>query len=297
MNPATHPVGVIGLGPVGLAVVERLRAARIKVLGFDADPKRCEALTAAAAIVAPTANDVFSACDNIVLALSDGGQTTVVVREALPVLRAGTRIIDCGTVDPDQTVALAVRLAARGVRLIDAPASGSSTQIRDGTAVMMAGGDRDDWEALEPVLAAIAPARFLLGPPGSGARARLAINLLLGLNRAALAEALVFAQGLGLDLTVFLDLVRATPAHSRAVDAKGRQMVDGEFAPPQSRIRQHHKDLGLMTEAAARAGLSLPLTTTHAALLDAAIADGAGDLDSAAIIDTIRNWQPPAEKH
>ena len=229
------------------------------------------------------------------LALPDGGQTAVVMREALPVLRPGTRIIDCGTGDPDQTVALAVRLAARGVRLIDAPLSGSSAQIRDGSAVMMAGGDRDDWEALEPVLAAIAPSRFLLGPPGSGARAKLATNLLLGLNRAALAEAMVFAQGLGLDLPTFLDLVRATPAYSRAVDVKGQRMIDGDFAPPQSRIHQHRKDLRLMADAAARAGLSLPLTTTHAALLDAAIADGAGDLDNAAIIDTIRNWRPPTE--
>jgi 3-hydroxyisobutyrate dehydrogenase-like beta-hydroxyacid dehydrogenase len=212
------------------------------------------------------------------------------------VLRPGTRIVDCGTVDPDQTVALAVRLAARGVRLLDAPLSGSSAQIRDGTAVMMAGGDRDDWEALEPVLAAIAPTRFLLGPPGSGARARLATNLLLGLNRAALAEAMVFAQGLGLDLPTFLDLVRATPAYSRAVDAKGQRMIDGDFAPVQSRIRQHRKDLGVMAEAAARAGRTLPLTSTHAALLDTAIADGAGDLDIAAIIDTIRNWPAPADR-
>jgi 3-hydroxyisobutyrate dehydrogenase-like beta-hydroxyacid dehydrogenase len=68
---------------------------------------------------------------------------------------------------------------------------------------MMIGGDRDTCDALEPVLAAIASRRFLLGPPGSGARAKLATNLLLGLNRAALAEALVFAQTLGLDLPMF----------------------------------------------------------------------------------------------
>ena len=103
----------------------------------------------------------------------------------------------------------------------------------------------------------------------------------------------MFAQALGLDLPMFLDLARATPAYSRAVDAKGSQMIDGEFAPPQSRIRQHRKDLGLMLEAAQRAGKALPLTSLHAALLDAAIADGGGDLDSAAIIDTIRHWPPP----
>lgn len=293
MVTATHPVGVVGIGLVGLAIVERLRAARIKVLGYDIDPARRDALVAASAVAAASANDVFGSCDNVVLALYDGGQTSAVMREAISVLAPGTLILDCGTGDPDQVVALAVRLAARGVRLVDGPLSGSSQQIREGTAVMMMGGDREDCAALEPVLAAIAPRHFLLGPPGSGARAKLATNLLLGLNRAALAEALVFAEALGLALPAFLDLVRATPAFSRAVDAKGQRMIDGEFAPPQSRITQHRKDLALMLEAAKRAGHALPLTATHAELLDAAIADGAGDLDNAAIIDTIRRWRKP----
>jgi 3-hydroxyisobutyrate dehydrogenase-like beta-hydroxyacid dehydrogenase len=223
-------------------------------------------------------------------------QTAAVVREAISAMSPGLRIVDCGTGDPEQAVALAVRMAARGVRMVDAPVSGSSQQVREGVAVMMIGGDRETVDALEPVLAAIAPKRFLVGPPGSGARAKLATNLLLGLNRAALAEALVFAEALQLDLPVFLDLVRATPAYSRAVDAKGRRMIDGEFAPPQSRIRQHRKDLRLMLEAAHRAGRELPLTALHAAVLDAAIADGAGDLDNAAIIDTLRHWPLPAAR-
>jgi 3-hydroxyisobutyrate dehydrogenase-like beta-hydroxyacid dehydrogenase len=289
MISATHPVGVVGIGPVGLAIVERLRAARIKVLGYDIDPARREALREAHGFVAPSASDVFAGCDNVVLALPDAGYTATVVREAMPVMHPGAMVVDCGTGDPEQAVALAVRLAARGIRALDAPLSGSSRQIREGTAVMMIGGDRDACDALEPVLAAIAARRFLLGPPGSGARARLATSLLLGLNRVALAEALVFAESQKLDLTAFLDLVRATPAYSRAIDVKGAMMVEGSFAPPQSRIRQHRKDVGLVLEAARQAQAALPLTAVHAQLLDAAIADGAGDLDNAAIIDTIRN--------
>jgi 3-hydroxyisobutyrate dehydrogenase-like beta-hydroxyacid dehydrogenase len=291
MITATHPVGVVGIGLVGLAIVERLRAARIKVLGYDVDAARRDALVSAGGVAAASANDVFGSCDNVVLALYDGGQTSAVMREAIAVLAPGTLVLDCGTGDPDQVVALAVRLAARGVRLVDGPLSGSSQQIREGSAVMMMGGDREACDALEPVLAAIAPRHFLLGPPGSGARAKLATNLLLGLNRAALAEALVFAEALGIDLPSFLELCRTTPAYSRAIDAKGKRMIEGEFAPPQSRITQHRKDVNLMIDAAQRAGHVLPLTTTHAALLDAAIAEGAGDLDNAAIIETIRRWR------
>ncbi len=291
MNGATHPVGVVGIGLVGLALVERLRAARIKVIGYDIDPVRREMLVAAHGMAAATAADVFAACDNVLLALFDGSQTSALIREVLPCLRAGMRLVDCGTADPEQAVALAVRLAARGVRILDAPLSGSSEQIRDGTAVMMIGGDRADCDALEPVLSVISSRRFLLGPPGSGSRAKLATNLLLGLNRAALAETLVFAEALGIDLPSFLDLVRVTPAHSRAVDVKGAMMIEGTFVPPQSRVEQHRKDLRLIIEAAARGGRKLPFAATHAGVLDAAIADGGGDLDNAAIIDTIRHWR------
>ena len=291
MSAATHPVGVIGVGLVGLALVERLRAARIRVVGWDIDPARREALVAAHGVAAASAADVFAACDNVLLTLFDGAQTSAVIRAALPGLKAGMRLVDCATSDPEQAVALAVRLAARGVRILDAPLSGSSQQIRDGTAVMMIGGNAEDCDALEPILNAISTRRFLLGPPGSGSRAKLATNLLLGLNRAALAESLVFAEGLGLDLHTFLNLVRVTPAYSRAVDAKGAQMIEGTFAPPQSRVQQHRKDLHLIIEAAARSGHTLPLAATHAAILDAAIAQGAGDLDNAAIIDTLRQWR------
>jgi 3-hydroxyisobutyrate dehydrogenase-like beta-hydroxyacid dehydrogenase len=296
MTGGAEPVGVVGVGLVGLAIAERLLAVRIEVRGYDIDPQRREALRAAGGVVASSANDVLGSCGRTVLALPDGDKTADVVREALPVLVQGTFLVDCGTADPDEVAALAARLAARGVRLVDAPLSGSSQQIRDGDAVMMVGADRDACTAIEPMLAAIAPRRFVLGPPGSGARAKLATNLLLGLNRAALAEGLVFAQALQLDLPAFLELVRATPAYSRAVDAKGARMIDGEFSSPQSRIRQHRKDLGLMLDAAKRAGRTLPLTTLHAALLDTAIADGAGDLDNAAIIETIRRWRPPAAR-
>jgi len=193
-------------------------------------------------------------------------------------------VIDCSTGDAETLAALAQRLRSRGVGFIEAPLSGASAQIEAGAATMLLGGDEGDIAACEPVLAALSPHRIHVGGAGMGARAKLATNLVLGLNRAVLAEGMVFAQRLGIAPERFLQLVLATPARSDAALAKGEMMVRGEFEPPQSRIRQHLKDVRLMLAAAEGQGQRLPLTETHAALMQAAIAAGDGDLDNAAIV-------------
>ena len=119
-----------------------------------------------------------------------------------------------------------------------------------------------------------------------GARAKLATNLVLGLNRAVLAEGMVFAQQLGIEPEAFLQLVLATPARSDAASIKGAQMVNNQFEP-QSRIRQHLKDVRLMLGAAQACGQHLPLSATHAALMQAAVDAGDGELDNAAMTEKI----------
>jgi 3-hydroxyisobutyrate dehydrogenase-like beta-hydroxyacid dehydrogenase len=166
------------------------------------------------------------------------------------------------------------------------PLLGSSRQIAQGEALGLLGAsDRltDRWASL---FLDLCPKHRHVGASGYGVRAKLACNLVLGLNRAALAEGLALATTLGLDGTKFLDLLRESPAYSRAVDVAGPRMVTGDFAPA-SRIRQHRKDLGLILGEAAQLGLDLKLTTAHAALLDHAIDQGLGDLDNVAVIAAI----------
>ena len=145
---------------------------------------------------------------------------------------------------------------------------------------MYVGGDASDCEDLH---AAISPRRHYLGAVGMAARAKLATNLVLGLSRAALAEGMAFAESLGVERRRFLDLLKGGPAAAPAALAKGERMASGDFAPD-SRIRQHLKDVGLMRVCADKAGLALPLTEAHAKLLEQAVAAGDGDLDNAAII-------------
>ena len=152
---------------------------------------------------------------------------------------------------------------------------------------MLLGGDANVIATHAVLLDAIAPKRLHAGGTGMGARAKLATNLVLGLNRAAFAEGMAFAEKLGIAPGKFLELVLASPAHSDAAAVKGPLMVSGEFAP-QSRIRQHLKDVDLMLEHARRAHQRLPLSEAHAALMRAAVEAGDGELDNAAIVRQIR---------
>ena len=117
---------------------------------------------------------------------------------------------------------------------------------------------------------------------------KLVTNLVLGLNRVALAEGLVFAENIGVSPAAALQVMIGSPAYSKAMDVKGRKMVERDFKA-QARLSQHLKDVRLMLQAAAKAGLKLPLSETHCELMQQAEKAGLGDLDNCAIIEIIRN--------
>jgi 3-hydroxyisobutyrate dehydrogenase-like beta-hydroxyacid dehydrogenase len=289
MNAAAGRIGLVGLGLVGQALARRLSDAGLVPIGHDHRPEAIAAWQAAGHEAAASPAELATRCERVVLAVYDTAGVLEVVEGPRGLIAGGTPrlIVDCSTGDPDALQALAGRLAARGIDFIEAPLSGSSEQIARGEATLLAGAAPDVLARHAALLEALAPRRIAVGGAGMGARAKLATNLVLGLNRAALAEGMVFAERLGIAPATFLELVLATPARSDAATAKGARMVDGRFAP-QSRIHQHLKDVALMLDQAAAAGQQLPLSEAHAALLRAAVAAGDGELDNAAIIRQIR---------
>jgi 3-hydroxyisobutyrate dehydrogenase-like beta-hydroxyacid dehydrogenase len=282
-------VGIIGLGLVGSAIAQRLRGAGYTCVGFDIAVQACERFAAAGGKVATSARDVGQKAPVLITAVFDTNDVLKVIEGPNGALEGGTPrvVIDCSTGDPELLTWFADRLRTRGIGFIEAPLSGSSAQIAAGEATMLLGGDAAAIAAHAALLDAIAPRRLHAGGTGMGARAKLATNLVLGLNRAAFAEGLVFAEKLGIAPEKFLELVLASPARSDAAAVKGPLMASGDFAP-QSRIRQHLKDVDLMLEHARRAHQRLPLSEAHAELMRAAIEAGDGDLDNAAIVRQIR---------
>ena len=286
----TGEIGLVGLGLVGAAIAERLLAGEFGVVGFDIDPAKCDHLKELGGKTHSGPAEVAQKVDCVILSLPDTEVVLQVVEGPSGILQAKTPptyIIDATTGDPEETMALAQRLAERGIYFLDSTISGSSQQVRDKKAVFMVGGDKAAFETCMDVFETLTEKVFYLGPSGNGSKAKLASNLILGLNRLALAEGLVFAGKLGLEPEAFLELLKVTPAYSAIMDTKGKKMLNGDFTP-QARIRQHHKDVSIILKYAEKAGQELPLSTVHLDVLEKAIAAGEGELDNSAVIREIK---------
>jgi 3-hydroxyisobutyrate dehydrogenase-like beta-hydroxyacid dehydrogenase len=283
-------VGLIGIGLLGQALAHRLRTAGFEIMGFDIDVAKTARLAELGGRPAASIADLARRCEPIVLAVFSTDQVEAVVEgELLPALGDGSgKVVLCAsTCDPDRIAALAERVAPRGLRLLETPVSGASGQVSRGEGVGLIGGDPQVVSAVEPVLRAMFPTHFHIGKAGDGGRAKLAVNLVLGLNRLAMAEGLVFAERLGLDPAAFLKVARSSAAYSQVMDVKGAKMTRGEFAP-EGRVTQHLKDVHLMLEQAERVKQRLPLLEVHADVLEACVRQGEGDLDNSAVIKEIR---------
>ncbi|MDZ4288562.1 MAG: NAD(P)-dependent oxidoreductase [Prosthecobacter sp.] len=275
-------LGIIGLGLMGQAMAKRFLAAGFEVLGWDLETAGREALAEKGGRAAGSVEEVFAECERVVLSLPDSKVVRKVLKQAIG-LRRGQVIIDTSTGDPEDAVAMAEELATQGLPYLDATVSGSSAQVEAGTVTIMVGGDTEAVIGCQEVFACLGPTVFHVGAAGSGARMKLVTNLVLGLNRAALAEGLTLARVLGLDLTLALRVLQGSMAYSRIMDTKGAKMIAEDFTP-QAKLTQHLKDVRLMIEAAAVANMKLPLSETHRALLERAETMGYGDLDNSAVI-------------
>jgi len=272
---------------MGTAIAERLLAAGLRVLAWDCDASR---LAASGAEQAANAMAVARSCACVVLSLPDSRAVESVLGELSPALEEGSVILDMSTGGPEDACRFSENLQSRGVAFLDATISGSSEQLRRGEALCMVGGPEAAYVGCGSVLKALGGRERYLGASGNAARMKLVTNLVLGLNRAALAEGLALAEVLGLELHQTLEVMRASAAYSRIMDSKGEKMIAREFSPV-ARLSQHLKDVRLIQYEGEAGGLSLPLTAAHRALLEDAEAAGLGAQDNSAIIEVIRRKQ------
>lgn len=284
-------IGIIGLGLMGTAISERLLEQGFQCHVWNRTREKANPLLD---LGAQWSDNPLADCDRVIISLYASDVVETVLEQLLNDLHAtrlietvrGKILIDTTTGDPERSVEISARLATLGLQYLDAPISGSSEQTRRGEATVMVGGERGAFAACDDLWPVLGSNIYHVGPSGSAAKMKLVSNLVLGLNRAALAEALVFAHGIGVDPASALEVLRGSMAYSRVMDVKGRKMLDEDFTV-QARLSQHLKDVRLILAS----GVTLPLSATHRQLLEQAEAMGLGEVDNSAIIKVIQQCQ------
>jgi 3-hydroxyisobutyrate dehydrogenase-like beta-hydroxyacid dehydrogenase len=210
---------MIGLGLMGTALSARLIDAGISVTGFDIDASRCTALRAKGGELAISAGRLAARCRTIIVAVYSADQVESVLAELERSDKLAQTVMICTTTcAPDEITRIAKRADGAGLALVEAPISGTSAEVRDGSAMALIAGRLEAIEAASGVLDILCPQRENVGNIGDASRTKLAINLILQNNRAALAEGIAFAEGMGLDAS-------SLPPH------KGPPPIPGSWTP------------------------------------------------------------------
>jgi 3-hydroxyisobutyrate dehydrogenase len=283
-------VAVLGLGAMGMPMATRLASA-FHVSAFDVDADRLRLAEAAGVETVARAADAVAYAEVVVVAVRTLEQAEeVLLGDGIP---AGATVVLTSTVGREGCVLLGKRLAARGLRLLDAPVSGGPARAGEGDLLIFLGGDEATRAAAAPVVDALASTAVVVGEhPGDGQAMKTVNQLLCGVHVAAAAEALALADALGLDAAVCVDVLGAGAAASFMLANRGPRMVAalaGEEPELTSRVDIFVKDLGLVEEATRSARLATPVAAAAQELFRLAASAGLGPKDDAMLARLLRS--------
>lgn len=281
-------VGFIGLGAMGAPMAGRIVAAGFDLSVFDLRPENADPLVEAGAARAGSPREVADGVGALVLMVVNAGQAEDALfgsEGATESMSPGSAVVVMSTVGPEAVRALEGRLAERGVRLLDAPVSGGVARAERGDLLIMAGGAADLFEELRPVLQAMgSTVAHCGGSVGDGQSVKLVNQLLCGVHIAAAAEALAYAEAMGLDPRSVYETIRHGAANSFMLEDRGERMLGREFVPAKSALDIFVKDMGLVREAAEERDFRTPLADAAHRLYETGSSLGLGGEDDSGIV-------------
>ncbi|GAB2846454.1 NAD(P)-dependent oxidoreductase [Lentzea nigeriaca] len=279
-------IGFLGLGSMGSGMANRLLDAGFEVVVHNRTAAKAEALAERGAKVASSPAEVARVADVLLLSLATGDVVEEMLFGPSGALTTGENLLiaDMSTVSPDAARALAARVSEQGHRILDACVLGNAQHAATGELRFMIGGDAADVESLRPVLDPLAKEIVHLGDHGMGATAKVAMNLLMGVQMQALAEAVVLGERSGLRRDVLIKMIAASGYSSPVMKFKSGVMARRAFAPADFRLALMRKDLMLALADAARLGIPMPATQASYEVLTSALNSGHGELDCAAVL-------------
>ncbi|MFE9907032.1 2-hydroxy-3-oxopropionate reductase [Streptomyces clavifer] len=289
MSSNLPKVAWIGLGIMGSPMSENLIRAGYDVTGHTLEQDKVDRLVAAGGTGAASIADAVREADVVVTMVPASPQVEAVAYGPDGILenaRPGTLLIDMSSITPQTSVDLARNAKEKGIRVLDAPVSGGEAGAVEAVLSIMVGGEQTDFDAAQPLLRALGRTIVLCGPHGSGQTVKAANQLIVAVNIQACAEAVVFLEKSGVDLAAALDVLNGGLAGSTVLTRKKDNFLKRDFAPG-FRIDLHHKDMGIVTDAARTVGAALPVGAVVAQLVASLRAQGDGGLDHSALLRSV----------
>jgi 2-hydroxy-3-oxopropionate reductase len=279
-------IGFIGLGIMGKPMSKNLIKAGYDLLVYDINQEAVKEVVAVGAQAGSSPKDIAAQTDMVITMLPNSPHVKTVILGANGVLegaKAGTVIIDMSSIAPLASKEIAAKAAERQVEMIDAPVSGGEPKAIDGTLSIMVGGKKELFDRCYPILTKMGKSVVLCGEIGAGNTTKLANQIIVALNIAALSEALVLGTKAGVDPELIYNAIRGGLAGSTVMDAKSPMIMDRNFKPG-FKIDLHIKDLANAIETGHEVGAPLPLTTQIMEILQALKVDGKGQNDHSGIV-------------
>ncbi|MGV4928544.1 2-hydroxy-3-oxopropionate reductase (plasmid) [Streptomyces sp. BHT-5-2] len=276
----------IGLGIMGSPMSENLIKAGYDVTGYTLEADKLQRLAAAGGTAATSIAQAVREADVIITMVPASPQVEAIAYGPDGIVanaKRGALLIDMSSITPQTSIDLATNAAEKGIRVLDAPVSGGEAGAIEAVLSIMVGGNRDDFDAATPILQALGKTIVLCGPHGSGQTVKAANQLIVAVNIQACAEAVVFLEKSGVDLPAALDVLGGGLAGSTVLARKTGNFINRDFKPG-FRIDLHHKDMGIVTDAARTVGAALPVGSVVANLVASLRAQGDGNLDHSALL-------------
>jgi 3-hydroxyisobutyrate dehydrogenase-like beta-hydroxyacid dehydrogenase len=288
LNKQEVRIGFVGLGLMGSRLVQRLHASGWKVQAWNRSPEPARAMALKGVPIAESIAKLVADSDVVISSLANDGAVESVYFDVGGVFssaRPGTIVLEMSTISPQLSQRLHQKASEQGIRLLDVAISGSTPAVEAGAITLLAGGDRETFEQCTPIYESIARQWFLIGGPTSGIQMKLVVNLLLGVDMQAIAEAVSLGEHLRIDTNVLLDVLAKTAVIPPAFVGKFRKIRDNDYSP-EFPLRLMSKDMDLVMATAAELGAKLPAAKAAQAELASNLASS-GDLDLSAITPSV----------
>jgi 2-hydroxy-3-oxopropionate reductase len=279
-------IGFIGLGIMGKPMSKNLLKAGYELIVMDRNQEAVGEVVAAGAISAATPKEVAAQSDIIITMLPNSPHVKEVVlgeNGVIEGVKQGAVVVDMSSIAPLVSREVGAKLAEKGVAFLDAPVSGGEPKAIDGTLSVMVGGNQEIFDKCYPVMKAMAGSVVLTGDIGAGNVTKLANQIIVAINIAAMSEALVLASKAGVEPELVYKAIRGGLAGSTVLEAKAPLVMDRKFDPG-FRINLHIKDLNNVLETSHEMGVPLPLTAAVMEMMQALKVDGMGDADHGSLV-------------